>query len=233
MPIDPFESENKSDEGNGDLGEAEDNIQSIGTSNDGFGYVEENKCATTDSPGVWDSYIATHKRAAKLRDKKLANYPELSLIFQKDRAQGNRSKLVTEMQDEVNNEEQEQNSDDAFDEAMKGSHNARTNMSGVEEILSVRSKKRKNMGNVVSLVEVANNAAILLGDRIKESSSELSEAVTTLLVNCDVVNPSNLLWASLSLLLQTPLPESLTPSLKQFDVVTRICDVVSTHCMPS
>ncbi|PWA48827.1 myb/SANT-like domain, Harbinger transposase-derived nuclease domain protein [Artemisia annua] len=81
------------------------------------------------------------------------------------------------MQDEVNNEEQGQNSDDALDEAMEGSHNARTNMSGVEEISSVRSKKRKNMGSVASLAEVANNAAMLLGDRIKESSSELSEGI--------------------------------------------------------
>ncbi|PWA58670.1 myb/SANT-like domain, Harbinger transposase-derived nuclease domain protein [Artemisia annua] len=295
MPIDPFEYENELDEGTGDLGEAEDNIQSIGTSNEwtefrnnlaqsmasvnqvtasvdqgttsvdqgktsvnrnyrtwttnedeklieallhmvntgaykadngfksgylqtletalneslpnsgilgkphiesrirtmkkdwqavydmlhssGFGYDEENNCATTDAPGVWDSYISTHKRAAKLRDKKLANYPELCLIFGKDRAQGNRAKLVTEMQDEVNNEEQGQNSDDALDEVMEGSHNARTNMSGVEEISSVRSKKRKNMGSVASLAEVANNAAMLLGDRIKESSSEMSEGI--------------------------------------------------------
>lgn len=34
MPIDPFEYENELDEGTGDLGEAEDNIQSIGTSNE-------------------------------------------------------------------------------------------------------------------------------------------------------------------------------------------------------
>ncbi|PWA48828.1 myb/SANT-like domain, Harbinger transposase-derived nuclease domain protein [Artemisia annua] len=184
MPIDPFEHEKESDEGTRDLGEAEDNLQSIGTSNEwtefrnnlaqsmtsvnqvtasddqgttsvdqgkasvsrnyrtwttnedekliealfhmtletalneslpnsgilgkphiesrirtmkkdwqvvydmlyssGFGYDEENNCATTDAPGVWDSYISTYKRAAKLRDKKLANYPELCLIFGKD-----------------------------------------------------------------------------------------------------------------------------------------------------
>ncbi|PWA91719.1 myb/SANT-like domain, Harbinger transposase-derived nuclease domain protein [Artemisia annua] len=45
----------------------------------GFGYDEENNYATKDALGVWDC----HLRAAKLRDQKLANYPELSLIFGK------------------------------------------------------------------------------------------------------------------------------------------------------
>nr|GEV49187.1 hypothetical protein [Tanacetum cinerariifolium] len=53
--------------------------------------------------------------------------------------------------------------------------------------------------------------------------------MTASLVNCDAVNPPNLLWASLSRLLLTPSPESLTSSLEHFDVVTRICDAVSTH----
>ncbi|PWA59043.1 myb/SANT-like domain, Harbinger transposase-derived nuclease domain protein [Artemisia annua] len=143
----------------------------------GFGYDEENNCATIDAPGVWDSYILTHPRAAKLKDQKLANYPELSLIFGKDRAQGIKSKLVTEMEDEVNIEEHEQNSNDAFDEEMEVSHNARTNMSGVGEISSVRSRKRKSMGSVASLAEVVSEAAKLLGDRIKDSSTELSEGI--------------------------------------------------------
>ncbi|GJY50596.1 hypothetical protein Tco_0441443 [Tanacetum coccineum] len=34
MPVDPFETQDESDQGTGDLGEAEDNIHSIGTSNE-------------------------------------------------------------------------------------------------------------------------------------------------------------------------------------------------------
>ncbi|GJV12598.1 hypothetical protein Tco_1354139 [Tanacetum coccineum] len=47
------------------------------------------------------------------------------------------------------------------------------------------------------------------------------------LVNSDAVN--NLLWASLSWLLQTPSQESLTSSLGPFDAVTRNYDAISMH----
>ncbi|GJT67820.1 hypothetical protein Tco_1019300 [Tanacetum coccineum] len=52
---------------------------------------------------------------------------------------------------------------------------------------------------------------------------------TASLVNCDAVNPLNLLWASLSRLLQTPSPESLMPLLEPSDDVARNYDAVSMH----
>nr|GEZ17165.1 valine N-monooxygenase 1-like [Tanacetum cinerariifolium] len=52
---------------------------------------------------------------------------------------------------------------------------------------------------------------------------------TTSLVNCDIVAPSNLLWASLSRLLQTLSRKSVTPSVEPSGVVERNRDAVSTH----
>ncbi|GJZ47629.1 hypothetical protein Tco_0601461 [Tanacetum coccineum] len=55
----------------------------------------------------------------------------------------------------------------------------------------------------------------------------------TSLVNCDVVNRLNLLWASSMSATLTSSQRILTSSLKHFDIVTRDCDAVSTNCMPS
>lgn len=82
------------------------------------------------------------------------------------------------MEEQVHIEEQEQYSDDSFDEAMEGSHTARTTTSvQVEDVSSVPSKKRKNTVHTNSLLENFNDAVILFGDRLKESSAELSEGI--------------------------------------------------------
>lgn len=101
----------------------------------------------------------------------------MCIIYANDRAQGNRAKVVTEMEDDVNKEEQNQDSDDVFGEGMEDSHDVGTNASvQVEDISSGRGKKRKSHGHN-TLLETFNNAVILFGDRIKESSAELSEAI--------------------------------------------------------
>ncbi|GJZ15059.1 hypothetical protein Tco_0550736 [Tanacetum coccineum] len=121
--------------------------------------------------------------AAKLKDQKLANYPELSLIFGKDRAQ-----------------------------AMEVSHDARTNMSGVGEISSLCSRKRKSMGSVSSLAEVVSEAAKLLGDRIKDSSAEMSEGIK---LDVQLKNKTNLITYALQKI------ESLT-KVERFRAIRKI-----------
>ncbi|GJY75416.1 hypothetical protein Tco_0480532 [Tanacetum coccineum] len=106
MPVDPFETQDESDQGTGDLGEAEDNVHSIGTSNE------------------WTDF---------------------------------RNNLAQTLK----------NSNDAFDEAMEVSHDARTNMSGVGEISSLRSRKRKSIGSVSSLAEVVSEELNYLEIKLK------------------------------------------------------------------
>ncbi|GJY50568.1 hypothetical protein Tco_0441415, partial [Tanacetum coccineum] len=70
-----------------------------------------------------------------------------------DRAQGKRSRDAFEMEQEVNTEEQEQQSDNDLDEAVEGSLDQRSNVSAqVEESPSVPSKKKKNMRHGKSLM---------------------------------------------------------------------------------
>ena len=102
----------------------------------------------------------------------------MCVIFGKDRAQGNRAKVATEMEEQVNIEEQEQDSDDSFNEAMEGSHTARgTTSVQVEECSSVPSKKRKSTCQTSSMVENFNDAVMFFAQRLKESSAELSEGI--------------------------------------------------------
>nr|XP_043624671.1 uncharacterized protein At2g29880-like [Erigeron canadensis] len=147
-------------------------------STSGFGYDKENNCVTTTSPGVWDAYLESHKSAAKWKNKKLPHYEDLCVVFGKDRAQGNRAKVATEMEEQVNIEEQQEDSHDSFDESMEGSHTARTTTSfQVGEVSSVPSKKRKSTSQTSSLVESFNDAVMFFGERLKESSAELSEGI--------------------------------------------------------
>lgn len=67
-------------------------------------------------------------------------------------------------------------------------------MSGVGEISSVRSRKRKSMGSIASLAEVVNEAVILLGDRIKDSSAEMSEGIK---LEVELKNKTNLITSEL------------------------------------
>lgn len=99
----------------------------------------------------------------------------MCVIFGNDRAQGNRAKSVVEMEEEVNREETEDQKDDEFDEF---SHNEGTNASvQVEDTSSGRGKKRKRTSQVNSLFQNFNDAVVLFGDRLKETSAELSEGI--------------------------------------------------------
>ncbi|KAJ0492934.1 putative Myb/SANT-like domain-containing protein [Helianthus annuus] len=141
----------------------------------GFGYDKERNCVTTNAPGVWDAYLENHKHAGKWKEKSLPHYEELCIIFGKDRAQGNRAKSVVEMEQEVNMEEQENQRDDDFGEH---SHNENTNASSqFEETSSGRSKKRKRTSQVNTLFQGFNDAVVQFGDRLKETSAELSEDI--------------------------------------------------------
>ncbi|GJX90482.1 Myb/SANT-like domain, harbinger transposase-derived nuclease domain protein [Tanacetum coccineum] len=160
-------------------------------STSGFGYDKEKNCVTNDSPGVWDSYIENHPKARKWRNKKLPHYEELCVIFGKDRAQGKRSRDAFEMEQEVNTEEQEQQSDNDLDEAVEGSLDQRSNVSAqVEESPSVPSKKKKNMRHGKSLIESFNAAVALFGENLKESSTQLSEGIK---LDVDIKNKTSML----------------------------------------
>ncbi|PWA47065.1 myb/SANT-like domain, Harbinger transposase-derived nuclease domain protein [Artemisia annua] len=65
--------------------------------------------------------------------------------------------------------EQEQESDKDFDEAIDASVQ-------FEEVSSV-CKKKKNMGHANPLVKSFNDAVLLFGERLKESSAQLSEGI--------------------------------------------------------
>lgn len=47
----------------------------------------------------------------------------------------------------------------------------------VEEVLSVHSKKKKNMGHANPFVKSFNDAVLFFGERLKESSAQLSEVI--------------------------------------------------------
>ncbi|XP_076938636.1 uncharacterized protein LOC143606905 [Bidens hawaiensis] len=108
----------------------------------GFGYDKERNCVTAETP-VWEVYIKSHPTADKWKRKSLSHYEEMCVIFGNDRAQGNRSKSVVEMEEEANREELEDQMDDEFDDF---SHNEGTNASvQVEET----SSGRGNVGRIV------------------------------------------------------------------------------------
>ncbi|XP_076943005.1 uncharacterized protein LOC143613076 [Bidens hawaiensis] len=143
----------------------------------GFGYDKELNCVTTSAPGVWETYLESHKHAAKWKNKRLPFYEELCVVFGKDRANGNKAKSVVEMEQEVNMEEEEEEhqEDDDFGEH---SYHEGTNASfQVEETSSDRGKKRKRTSQVDTLFKSFNDAVVLFGDRLKETSAELSEDI--------------------------------------------------------
>ncbi|XP_076958381.1 uncharacterized protein LOC143634097 [Bidens hawaiensis] len=140
----------------------------------GFGYDKEHNCVTAEAP-MWEAYVEKHPTADKWKRKILPHYEEMCVIFGNDRAQGNRAKSVAEMEEEANREELEDQRDDEFDEF---SHNEGTNASvQVEEISSGRGKKRKRASQANSLFQNFNDAVVLFGDRLKETSTELSEGI--------------------------------------------------------
>ncbi|KAK9062870.1 hypothetical protein SSX86_020060 [Deinandra increscens subsp. villosa] len=139
----------------------------------GVGYDKEHQCVTTNAPDVWESYLENHRSAGKWKNKKLPHYEELCVIFGKDRAQGNRAKSAFDMEEEIM-KEQEHQGDDDFDEL---SHNDGADSSiPVEETSSGRSKKRKRTV-VNSFIQSFNDAVVSFGDRLKETSTELSEDI--------------------------------------------------------
>ncbi|KAM0066431.1 hypothetical protein Hdeb2414_s0002g00048911 [Helianthus debilis subsp. tardiflorus] len=72
-------------------------------------------------------------------------------------------------------EEQEHQRDDDFGEH---SHNENTNASSqFVETSSGRSKKRKHTSQVNTLFQSFNDAVVQFGDRLKETSAELSEDI--------------------------------------------------------
>ncbi|GKE53487.1 ALP1-like protein, partial [Tanacetum coccineum] len=108
-----------------------------------------------------------------------------------DRAQGKRSRDAFEMEQEVNTEEQEQQSDNDLDEAVEGSLDQCSNVSAqVEESPSVPSKKKKNMRHGKSLIESFNAAVALFGENLKESSTQLSEGIK---LDVDIKNKTSML----------------------------------------
>nr|GEY13707.1 hypothetical protein [Tanacetum cinerariifolium] len=134
-------------------------------STSGFGYDKGKNCVTNDSPGVWESYIKNHPKARKWRNKELPHYDELCDIFGKDRAQGKRANDAIEMENEAIKEqeqESEKDSDDAIDASVQ-----------VEASSVRRKKKKKNMRHVNPLVKSFNDAVLLFGERLKESSAQL------------------------------------------------------------
>nr|GEU53838.1 hypothetical protein [Tanacetum cinerariifolium] len=74
--------------------------------------------------------------------------------------------------------------------------------------------------------------SLIAKEKLKGKNATADKVATTSLVNCDVVNPQNLLQASSMSATLTSSQGILTSSLKHFDVVTGDCDAVSTHCMP-
>ncbi|XP_076885892.1 uncharacterized protein LOC143535553 [Bidens hawaiensis] len=134
----------------------------------GFGYNKELNCVTTNAPGVWESYIESHRNASKWQNKRLPHYEELCVIFGKDQAEGNKAKSAVEMEQEVNVEEQESRGDDDLDEH---NHNDGSNSSfQVEETSSGCTKKRIRMKQSHDFLDAVN----LFADRLKETSSALS-----------------------------------------------------------
>jgi len=113
-----------------------------------------------------------HKHAGKWKDKSLPHYEDLCVIFGKDRAQGNRAKSVVEMEQEVNMEEQEHQLDED-DDFGEHSHTGGTNFQ-VEEGSSGRGKKRKRSSQASSIFKSFNDAVVQFGERLKETSAELS-----------------------------------------------------------
>ena len=98
-----------------------------------------------------------------MRNKKLPRYEVLRVIFGKERAQGKRAKDAFEMENEAI-EEQEYDND--FDEAIDPSVQ-------VEEVLSVHSKKKKNMGHANPFLKSFNDAVLFFGERLKELQTSI------------------------------------------------------------
>ncbi|XP_076914769.1 uncharacterized protein LOC143573883 [Bidens hawaiensis] len=141
----------------------------------GFGYDKKLNCVTTSAPGVLETFLERHKHAAKWRHKRLPFYEELCVVFGNERAKGNRAKNVVEKKQEVNmkEEEEEHQEDDYFSEH---SYNEGTDASfQVKETSSDRSKKRKRTSQVNTLFKSFNDAVVLFGHRLKETSAELNE----------------------------------------------------------
>lgn len=163
-----------------------------GSNTSGFGYDNEHHCLTADVT-VWESYLQVHKEAAKWKNKKLPHYEDLCLIFGKDRAQGNKARDVSEMEEDVNVEEQE------LDEASSEVTESATKTS------SARGKKRKS--RVRTLVNGFHEVVTLLGDRLKETSAEMSAGIKS---DLESTKKSSLVTSELSKMVSLSQSERFT-----------------------
>ncbi|KAI3496549.1 hypothetical protein L1887_38914 [Cichorium endivia] len=140
-----------------------------GTNTSGFGYDNVNHCVTAEDP-VWEAYLDIHKDAARWKHKKFPYYEELCIVFEKDRAQGNRAKDFLDLKQEVNLEEEIQGSDDGFLDSEEVSRNASVHHEATSQ--SGRSKKRKTRSD-----DGFNNAVGLITESLKEISKDLSQGI--------------------------------------------------------
>ncbi|XP_052621641.1 uncharacterized protein At2g29880 [Lactuca sativa] len=134
-----------------------------GTNTSGFGYDSSTHSVTAES-AVWDSYIQVHKEAGKWRNKIFPHYEDLCIIFGKDRAQGNKAKDFSQMEEDANNEEQSKQVEDVFEEQTTEN----------EESPNTCSKKRKRVDAVIKGITIAANT---LGEKLEKAANSMNQAI--------------------------------------------------------
>ncbi|CAI9287421.1 unnamed protein product [Lactuca saligna] len=134
-----------------------------GTNTSGFGYDSSTHSVTAEST-VWDSYIQVHKEAGKWRNKIFPHYEDLCIIFGKDRAQGNKAKDFSQMEEDANNEEQSEQVEDVFEEQTTEN----------EESPNTCSKKRKRVDAVIKGITITANT---LGEKLEKAANSMNQAI--------------------------------------------------------
>ncbi|XP_023770066.1 uncharacterized protein LOC111918668 [Lactuca sativa] len=134
-----------------------------GTNTSGFGYDSSTHSVTAE-PTVWDSYIQVHKEAGKWRNKIFPHCEDLCIIFEKDRAQGDKAKDFAQMEEDANNEEQFEQIEDGFEDQTTEN----------EESSNIGSKKRKRVDVVIKGITIAAN---LLGENLEKAANSMNQAI--------------------------------------------------------
>ncbi|KAJ8423319.1 hypothetical protein Cgig2_020478 [Carnegiea gigantea] len=132
----------------------------VGSCTSGFGWDPETKSVVAEKE-VWKAYVMNHPRANDWRGKLCPYYEDLCIIFGKGRASGKDAQGPEEMEDEVNEE----------------GENEESKPSGVKASYAKSGNLGKRVRAPDNLVKSLSEVVFILGREIRATSSNISRAI--------------------------------------------------------
>ncbi|KAJ8441616.1 hypothetical protein Cgig2_023769 [Carnegiea gigantea] len=144
----------------------------VASSTSGFGWGPETKSVVAEKE-VWKAYVKNHPSTNNWRGKPCPYYEDLCIIFGKDRALGKDAQGLEEMEDEVN--EEGENEESTKKDEPESSY---TQEPSVVEASSAKSRNlEKRVRASDNLVKGLSKVASILEREIRAASSNISRAI--------------------------------------------------------